>query len=149
MDIYELKPVQCFMDLKNFFKFRKMIKKEKKNFYSKFNQYKLQQNWLGNIVYVQINCTDTDLRNADFDSERMLAIKLKPIVDYLGSELEWSDYLVPQISNFVDNEGNPSLSFGVLFIFTGYSLTMTKAFVGLLATLGILGAGIYALFRWL
>ena len=140
MDIYEIGIVQWFKDLSNFFKFKRQIKKEIKRRDSTFNKLKLKQNWLGNIVYVQIDCTDEDLMNANYNAEAMLDIKLKPIVSYLSGELGWGDYLVPQISNFVDEDENISLSYGVLFIFTGYKLTFTNFItytLGMLAFLGV------------
>jgi hypothetical protein len=149
MDIYDIGFVQSMKDLSNFFKFRKEIKKEIKRRDSLFNKFKLQKNWLGNIVYVQIDCDDNDLMNADYDAERMLDIKLKPIVNYLSGDLGWGDYLVPQVSNFVDEDGNITLSYGVLFVFTGYRLTMLKFIINLLVSLGILGAGIWALCHFL
>lgn len=149
MDIYEIGFVQCIKDLSNFRKFKKDIKREIQRRDSLFNKYKLQKNWLGNVVYVQIDCSDEDLMNANYDSETMLKMKLSPIVTYLSSELGWGDYLTPQISNFVDEDGNPSLSFGVLFVFSGYRLTFTKAIINILVTLGLFGGGIWALCHFL
>ena len=148
MDIYELGIVQWFKDLSNFFKFKRQIKKEIKRRDSTFNKLKLKQNWLGNIVYVQIDCTDEDLMNANYNAEAMLDIKLKPIVSYLSGELGWGDYLVPQISNFVDEDENISLSYGVLFIFTGYKLTFTNFITYTLGMLAFLGVGIWALLKF-
>lgn len=148
MDIYEIGIVQWFKDLSNFFKFKRQIKKEIKRRDSTFNKLKLKQNWLGNIVYVQIDCTDEDLMNANYNAETMLDIKLKPIVSYLSGELGWGDYLVPQVSNFVDEDENVSLSYGVLFIFTGYKLTFTNFITYTLGMLAFLGASIWALFHF-
>ena len=148
MDIYEIGIVQWFKDLSNFFKFKRQIKKEIKRRDSTFNKLKLKQNWLGNIVYVQIDCTDEDLMNANYNAEAMLDIKLKPIVSYLSGELGWGDYLVPQISNFVDEDENISLSYGVLFIFTGYKLTFTNFITYTLGMLVFLGVGIWALLKF-
>lgn len=148
MDIYEFGIVQWFKDLSNFFKFKKQIKREFKRRDSKFNKFKLKRNWLGNIVYVQIDCTDEDLMNANYDTETMLGLKLRPIVSYLSEELGWGDYLVPQVSNFVDEDENLSLSYGVLFIFTGYKLTFTNFIIYTLLFCGILATGIWALFRY-
>lgn len=148
MDIYEIGIVQWFKDLSNFFKFKRQIKKEIKRRDSTFNKLKLKQNWLGNIVYVQIDCTDEDLMNANYNAEAMLDIKLKPIVSYLSGELGWGDYLVPQISNFVDEDENISLSYGVLFIFTGYKLTFTNFITYTLGMLAFLGVGIWALLKF-
>ena len=148
MDIYEIGIVQWFKDLSNFFKFRKKKKKEIKRRDSTFNKLKLKQNWLGNIIYVQINCTDEDLMNANYNAEAMLDIKLKPIVSYLSGELGWGDYLVPQISNFVDEDENITLSYGVLFIFAGYKLTLTNFITYTLGMLAFLGVGIWALLKF-
>ena len=148
MDIYEIGIVQWFKDLSNFFKFKRQIKKEIKRRDSTFNKLKLKQNWLGNIIYVQIDCTDEDLMNANYNAEAMLDIKLKPIVSYLSGELGWGDYLVPQISNFVDEDENITLSYGILFIFTGYKLTFTNFITYTLGMLAFLGVGIWALLKF-
>lgn len=148
MDIYEIGIVQWFKDLSNFFKFRRQIKKEIKRRDSTFNKLRLKQNWLGNIIYVQIDCTDEDLMNANYNAEAMLDIKLKPIVSYLSGELGWGDYLVPQISNFVDEDENITLSYGVLFIFAGYKLTLTNFITYTLGMLAFLGVGIWALLKF-
>ena len=148
MDIYEIGIVQWFKDLSNFFKFRRQIKKEIKRRDSTFNKLKLKQNWLGNIIYVQIDCTDEDLMNANYNAETMLDIKLKPIVSYLSGELGWGDYLVPQVSNFVDEDENITLSYGILFIFTGYKLTFTNFITYTLGMLAFLGVGIWALLKF-
>ena len=137
------------MDLKNFFKFRKEIKREINEPKSGMNSLGIHRNWLGNILYVQINCTEANLRDADYNYDRMIMTKLKPIVHYLSQDLGWSDYLVPQVNNFVDEDGNQTLSYGVLFIFTGYSLTMTKAILGIIAGIVGIGSLIYCLMQWL
>ena len=148
MDIYEIGIVQWFKDLSNFFKFRRQIKKEIKRRDSTFNKLRLKQNWLGNRIYVQIDCTDEDLMNANYNAEAMLDIKLKPIVSYLSGELGWGDYLVPQVSNFVDEDENITLSYGILFIFTGYKLTFTNFITYTLGMLAFLGVGIWALLKF-
>ena len=148
MDIYEIGIVQWFKDLSNFFKFRRQIKKEIKRRDSTFNKLRLKQNWLGNIIYVQIDCTDEDLMNANYNAEAMLDIKLKPIVSYLSGELGWGDYLVPQVSNFVDEDENITLSYGIFFIFTGYKLTFTNFITYTLGMLAFLGVGIWALLKF-
>lgn len=144
-DFYENKFVQSIMDLKNFFKFRKEIKREMNEPKSGMNSLGIHRNWLGNILYVQINCTEANLRDADYNYDRMIMTKLKPIVHYLSQDLGWGDYLVPQVNNFVDEAGNPTLSYGVLFIFTGYSLTMTKVILGIIVGLVGIGSLIYYL----
>lgn len=149
MDLYELKIVQFFVDLKNFFKFKKEISQEISLRDSKFNKFELKRNWLGNIVYVQLNFSDAELMGVDYNENALIQTKLKPIVSYLSSELGWGDYLTLQISNFVDEEGNPTLSYGVLFIFTGYVLTLTKLFWWTICLFAVLGTGIWAIIKYL
>ena len=147
-DFSDKKIVQSFFDIKNFFMFRKDIKRELAEPKSGMNNLGIKRNWLGNILYMQINCTDTDLMNAGYDFDRMVMIKLKPAVQYLGQDLGWSEYLVPQVNNFVDEEGNPTLSYGILFIYTGYRMTLTKALLWMLGMLGVIGIGVWALCRY-
>ena len=75
----------------------------------------------------------------------MIMTKLRPVVQYLGKDLGWSDYLVPQVNNFVDEDNNPSLSYGVLFVFTGYSLTLTKLLYTFMFIIGLISVGILLL----
>ena len=113
---------------------------------SKFNKFNLRINKFGNILYTQVNCSDNDFMNAGYDYEKMIMMKLQPIIDYLSEELNWGDYLRLQVQNFVDEEtGEPSLSYGILFIYTGYSMTMSKAFWLCLFGLLALAGGITAL----
>jgi len=148
-DFSDKKIVQSFFDIKNFFRFRKDIKRELAEPKSGMNNLGIKKNWLGNILYMQINCTDADLMNAGYDFDRMVMIKLKPAVQYLGQDLGWSEYLVPQVNNFVDEEGNPTLSYGILFIYTGYRMTLTKALLWMLGMLGTIGIGVWALCHYL
>ena len=146
LTMYELKFFQGFRDIVNFFRFRREMKSLYKLRDSKFNKFNLHINKFGNILYTQINCSDNDFMNADYNYERMVMTKLQPITDYLSEELNWGDYLTMQVQNFIDDEtGESTLSYGILFIYTGYSMTMTKAFwLALLSLLGIIG-GIVAL----
>lgn len=148
-DFSDKKIVQSFFDIKNFFRFRKDIKKELAEPKSGMNNLGIKRNWLGNILYMQINCTDADLMNAGYDFDRMVMIKLKPAVQYLGQDLGWSEYLVPQVNNFVDEEGKPTLSYGILFIYTGYRMTLTKALLWMFGMFGIIGIGVWVLCRYL
>ena len=136
---------QCITDIRSFRIFKKDVKRELADPESLMNKYKIRRNWLGNIIYMQLNCTEADFRNFDYDTDRMVIGKIKPVVEYLGTELGWSDYLVPQISNFVDDEGATTLSYGILFIFTPYQMTFTKALVAIATTL----LGIGGLVTWL
>lgn len=144
--MYESRFFQGFRDIGNFFRFRREMKALFKLRDSKFNKHGLRINRFGNILYTQINCSDNDFMNANYDYERMVTMKLQPIIDYLSEELNWGDYLTMQVQNFIDEEtGEPSLSYGILFIYTGYTMTLSKAFWLALAGLITLTGGITAL----
>ena len=149
MNIYDIGIVQCILDIKNYFKFRKEMTREFYSRDSKFNKLGLHMNWLKNIVYTQINCTDEDLMNANYDQETMVLKKIKPMVDYLSEDLGWSDYLSPQISNFVDDSNEPTLSYGILFVFTPYRLTAATFLLNTIVSLGLIGTGIWAVLKFL
>lgn len=144
--MYESGFFQGFRDIRNFFRFKKEMKGLYKMRDSKFNEFKLHVNKFGNILYTQINCSDNDFMNAGYDYERMLMMKLQPVIDYLSDDLNWGDYLTMQVQNFVDEEtGEPSLSYGILFIYTGYTMTMAKAFWWAVTGLVLLAGGIVGL----
>lgn len=149
MQYSENRIIQFFIDLKNFFAFRKQIKHEMEQAKSGMTKFGIKRNGLGNILYVQLDCTDSDLRDANFQDDVMVINKLTPIVKYLSQDLGWGEYLVPQINNFVDEEGNQTLSYGVLFIFSGYSLSMTNFLWFVLINLGLIGAGVWAILKFL
>lgn len=121
--------IQDIRDFKAFCRFRKTVKKEFLKRDSKMNQYNIKSNTLGNILYVQLNCDKSDYINASYNEEDMLMTKMRPITYYLDDELDFGDYLIPQVSNFVDEENNPTFSYGIVFVFTGYSLTITKTII--------------------
>ena len=75
--------------------------------------------------------------------------KIQPVVEYLSRELDWGDYLTPQISNFVDEDENPSLSYGILFVFTPYRLTFAKFLLMTLVGAGVVATGIWGLLKLL
>jgi hypothetical protein len=132
--------IEAIEDYISFRRFKKDIKHELNDPNSPIHKFKIKKNWLGNILYMQLDCTESDFLSADYSYDRMLENKIMPVVSYLGTELGWGDYLVPQISQFVDEDGEASLSFGVMFIFQGYSLTMTKAlFTGLFSLVALSG----------
>lgn len=144
MDIYNSKFIQKFRDLKYFFEFRRQMKKFAKDPYSEFNKLGLKVNRFGNIVYTQLNCSDNDFMNAGYNHAKMIEMKSRKIIDYFN-ELDWGDYVTLQVQNFEDAETHePSLSYGLLFIYNGYALTMTNAFWTLLIFLLLLICGIVA-----
>jgi hypothetical protein len=121
--VEDWKIVQAVNDVKNFIKFKKNITAEMKLANSEFNTLKLKRNWFGNVLYVQLNFTENDLRLVDYDGEVLMQNSLKKYITYLSTTLGWGEYLGIQINNFVDDDGNATLSYGVLFYFIPYVIS--------------------------
>ncbi len=121
--------IRDIKDFYAFYKFRKTYKREFLSRDSKMNQYNILSNKLGNMLYIQLNCDQSDYINASYNEEEMIRKKMSPIIHYLSEELDFGEYLVPQVSNFVDENNNPTFSYGIIFIFMGYSLTLTKSII--------------------
>lgn len=138
MDFNEIGFVQCAKDLINYFRFKKEMKTEFYRKDSQFNKLDLHLNWLGNVVYTQLNFKNEDFMNFNYDAEAMVTKRIQPIVEYLSRDMNWGDYLTPQISNFVDEDNNPTLSYGVLFVYSPYRLTVGKLIMNFLVTVGII-----------
>ena len=79
---------------------------------------------------------------ANYDSEEMIFKKIQPIVEYLSQELNWGDYLNPQIANFVDEDNNPSLSYGVLFVFYPIYGSRIKVLFDVLFSMCVVSTGL-------
>lgn len=136
----------AILDIKKFFEFRKQFKKFDKQNDIEFKSLGLNTNKIGNIVYCQINCTDEELAKYEYSPLDMVMNKIKPQIDFLDN-LGYGDYIVPQISNFVDEQGNNTLSYLILFMYYPQYLTITKLlhwFIGICT-----GIGLFFIGKWL
>lgn len=133
----------AYKDIINFIIFKKSINNEIKNPNSKFNKLKLKRNWLGNVLYVQTSLEDNFELMPEADKNIVLMNKLKPIHEYFSKDLGVSEYITPQFNNFLDEEGNSTLSYGILYIFNPYKFSFTW----LIKWIIILGALLYGCFK--
>lgn len=131
-------------DIINFFKFRYQMRKLKKSD-TLFNELNLNYNWLGNIVYTQLNCTDEEIAKYNYSPIDVVMNKIKPHIDYL-TDNGWGEYLIPEIINFVDDNGNNTLSYLVLFVYTPIKFSLLRFFYQVIG-LSILGIITYFLYQ--
>lgn len=133
-----------FSDVINFFRFiyqtKHIFKKDRTFIDLGFNV-----NSIGNIVYVQINCTDEELQAANYSPIDMVLKKAEPHADYLDKR-GWSEYLIPQITNFTDENDNMTLSYLVLFIFWPFVFSFKKLLYFIFSIIGLTGVGF--LIKW-
>ena len=94
--------VSCYIDIKNFFLFRKEMKRLSEDSRSEFNQLGLNVNWLGNIVYTH-KMIGKD-RAIAFD-DRLISGYLKEQTQiehsYLFDKLNWGELGNPRILKFL------------------------------------------------
>lgn len=134
----------CITDIINFFRFRHQTKQWAKNDKT-FKNLGLNVNALGNVVYTQITCSDEDLARYDYSPMDMVMNTIKPHIDFL-TDAGWGEYLIPQITNFVDEHGNNSLSYLVLFVYSPIRFTFTKL-IKFLLYIGVI-IGLIFLVKW-
>lgn len=111
-------------DVINFFKFRHQMRNLKKTDIT-FNELKLNYNWLGNIVYTQLNCTEDEIAKYNYSPIDVVMNKIKPHIDYLTG-LGWGEYLIPEVTNFIDDEGNNTLSYLILFVYSPIKFSLIR-----------------------
>lgn len=128
-------------DIINFFNFRREMKYLEMENDEKFKELKLKRNWLGNVIYAQVDCNDRELVDADYSIYDLTMKKIQPYVNYFG-ELNWSEYLVPEIANLQDEEGEITLSFLFLFVYKPIVFTFWKL-IKFILLLGIIAALVF------
>lgn len=123
-------------DIINAFKFRNEMKTLELTDDEDFTKLDLHTNWLGNVVYTQVNFTDRELVDADYSIHDMVLKKMQVYVDFF-SKHNWCEYLYPQVSNLQEEDGNITLTYIFLFIYKPIVFTFWKLIKFLLLIGGI------------
>lgn len=114
-----------FLDVRNFFRFRKDITKEADWSLSKFNEFDLHLNKIKNVIYTTVNIpVDYQLHAQDDMKFRYLLDLVKPINNYLMNDLHWEEYLTCRFLHFEDSENptNPVMTYQVEWKYTPYEI---------------------------
>ncbi len=110
-----------------FFKFRRTMKYLERHNDDEFFKYGFATNMLGNIVYTQLNLTEKEIIDTGYNPINAVYKRIKPHIEYF-CDYEFGDYLTPQISNFQDENGDISLSYLVLYMFTPLKFSFARLF---------------------
>ena len=132
--------VAC-LDIINAFKFRNEMKSLDIGDDEKFRALKLKTNWLGNVVYTQLDFTEKELIDNDYSIHDLTLNAMKPYIEFF-EELGWADYLIPQVSNLQEEDGNMTLSYIYLFVFVPKVFTFWKI-IKFLFSIAALTSGIW------
>lgn len=133
--------VIAIKDIINAVKFRSEMKTLEMLEDEEFTNLDLHTNWLGNVVYTQINFTDRELVDADYSIHTMVLKRMQNYVDFFNKH-NWSEYLYPQVSNLQEEDGNITLTYMFLFVYKPIVFTFWKL-IKFLLLVGAMGVSIY------
>jgi hypothetical protein len=136
--------IEVIRDLRNYRRWMKVIKKERSNPNSKFNKYELSANYFY-ILYRAVTLPQEDTALPDNIKRLRLVETLVPVHQYLDNDLGFAEYIVPEFNQFYDDDGNPTLTYGIVyrFAFKRFSIRWV------LSRVLFLGAAIWASFKYL
>lgn len=126
--------ITIYWDIVNFFRFRNQMKTLEKDPNSKFNQYNLHLNSLGNIVYKMFDMGPERRDTFDELHKRNYMIDVStPSHSYIADELGWGVYIITNFVDFTDPETNKLAgAFGVTYKYTSIALNNKKIYLYLL-----------------
>jgi len=107
---------EVIRDIKYYRLWIKTIKEERDNMKSKYNQFGISHNYFY-VLYLAVTLPQEDSALPD-DIKRLRLIEiLRPVHQYLDYELGFSDYIIPEFNQFFDDEGEPTLTYGMVYRF--------------------------------
>jgi hypothetical protein len=115
--------LEVYKDLKAYKMWRGTIKAERDNNNSKYNKFGLNHNYFY-ILYLPITLPQEDSALPDSIKRLRVMESLNPIHQYLDYELGFSDYIIPEFNQFYDDEGNPTLTYGIVYRFAFKKLSL-------------------------
>jgi len=108
--------VKIYRDIDNYRSWIKTIKSEENNPKSKYNIWELKHNIFYN-VYLTLTIDETEANLPDNIKKLKIVESLNPIHRYFDEELGYAECLVPEFNQFVDDKGEPTLTYLVVYRF--------------------------------
>lgn len=108
---------KAYIDIRNYVDFIRTIKAEESNPSSKFNKWNLHRSYFY-VIYATYDMSESEAKLPDEIKKLRLIESLAPIHRYLDEDLRFAECLTPQINQFYDNAGNPTLTYLVMYRFT-------------------------------
>lgn len=135
--------VKVIKDLKAYRLWIKTIQEERDNPNSKYNQFGLNHNYFY-VLYLPMTLPSEDAPLPDNIKRMRLLESLNPVHQYLDFELEFSDYIIPEFNQFYDDEGEPTLTYGIVYRFAFKKLSLRWVVSRAIFT----GIAIWAIAKW-
>jgi len=105
-----------FRDIENYRDWCHVIKKEKANPNSKFNQWNLNNNYFYTIYFTHTQ-EETEAQLPERIQRLRMIESFAPLHRYLDEELGFAGSLVPEFNQFYDDEGEPTLTYLIAYRF--------------------------------
>lgn len=135
--------LEVIRDIKNYRSWIRTIKEERSRANSKFHLYGLNHNYFY-VLYVPITLAPEDVALPDNIKRLRVIENLTPIHEYLDNDLGFADYIVPEFNQFYDEDGEPTLTYGIVYKFAFKKLSLSWIFSRAL----FIGILIWALTKW-
>jgi hypothetical protein len=115
--------VIAIQDIISYRKFISSIKIEARDPKSKYNLYKMKHNMFYTL-YLTVSLEDSD-DGLDFKMKRFRVFEiLRPIHEYLDTDLGFAGKLAPEFSQFFDDKGRETLSYAAIYRFVFDKLSL-------------------------
>lgn len=108
--------VKVWRDFENYRDWKHVIKKEKSNPNSKFNQWNLNHNYFYTIYFTHTQ-DETEAQLPERIQRLRMIESFAPLHRYLDEELGFAGSLVPEFNQFYDDEGESTLTYLIAYRF--------------------------------
>jgi hypothetical protein len=135
--------VGVIRDISNYRNWIKTIQEEAEDPHSKFNRYGLDFNFFY-VLYIPVSLPQEDAVLPENIKRLRLMEVLTPIHQYLDNDLGFAGSIVPEFNQFYDEEGNPTLTYGIIYRFAFDTLSLKWVVTRTLFTSFL----IFALVKW-
>lgn len=110
-------------DIQNYIDWIRTINREKANPKSKWNAFKMKHNFFY-VVYLPVVLPEEDMQLPEEIKRMRIVEMLAPVHRYFDEQLQFAEYIVPEFSQFYDEDNEPTRVYGVMyrFAFNGLSL---------------------------
>jgi len=110
-------------DINNYRDWIYTIKKEKRNPKSKFNYWKLSHNAFYTL-YFTLDIAEEETQLPENIKRLRILESLGPLNRYLDEELGFAECLVPELNQFIDDDGNLTLTYLIAYRFAFNKLSL-------------------------
>jgi len=114
---------KVWRDIENYRDFIRVIKQERKDPNSKFNQWKLNHNKFYTIYFTH-TVEETETQLPDKIMRLRMVESFAPLHRYLDEELGFAECLTPEFNQFYDDNNEPTLTYLIAYRFVFNKLSL-------------------------